>query len=257
MEQVGTFCRRYRRLLLAAAYLLIFAVGVLYLRVTISIPPEGDDKLTLNKWLFDLHRMPYAQFLLQDLQGRLRYFTLQEPRFFPFHYPNAVALLFYGSLSSYRLYIIAFTGAAAFLVSRVVRRFGSGDALALAGFTLALAAAPIWNEGMYSYYAVPQRALFWAMAAWLCLFPWETTRHRRWAVLGAALSFLACGTYEIGYVFAALALIVWCLRSRSFKAGFCHSAPVLGGMGAALVFHVLSGRNGGSRYRSICPLFCG
>ena len=246
MEQVRTFCRRYRRLLMAAAYLLIFAVGVLYLRVTISIPPEGDDKLTLNKWLFDLHRMPYAQFLLQDLQGRLRYFTLQEPRFFPFHYPNAVALLFYGSLSSYRLYIIAFTGAAAFLVSRVVRRFGSGDALALAAFTLALAAAPIWNEGMYSYYAVPQRALFWAMAAWLCLFPWETTRHRRWAVLGAALSFLACGTYEIGYVFAALALIVWCLRSRSFKAGFCHSAPVLGGMGAALVFHVLSGRNGGS-----------
>ena len=133
MEQVRTFCRRYRRLLMAAAYLLIFAVGVLYLRVTISIPPEGDDKLTLNKWLFDLHRMPYAQFLLQDLQGRLRYFTLQEPRFFPFHYPNAVALLFYGSLSSYRLYIIAFTGAAAFLVSRVVRRFGSGDALALAG----------------------------------------------------------------------------------------------------------------------------
>ena len=80
MEQVRTFCRRYRRLLMAAAYLLIFAVGVLYLRVTISIPPEGDDKLTLNKWLFDLHRMPYAQFLLQDLQGRLRYFTLQEPR---------------------------------------------------------------------------------------------------------------------------------------------------------------------------------
>ena len=57
MEQVRTFCRRYRRLLMAAAYLLIFAVGVLYLRVTISIPPEGDDKLTLNKWLFDLHRI--------------------------------------------------------------------------------------------------------------------------------------------------------------------------------------------------------
>lgn len=88
MEQVRTFCRRYRRLLMAAAYLLIFAVGVLYLRVTISIPPEGDDKLTLNKWLFDLHRMPYAQFLLQDLQGRLRYFTLQEPRFSPFTTPT-------------------------------------------------------------------------------------------------------------------------------------------------------------------------
>ena len=43
MEQVKSFCRRYRRLLLAAAYLAIFAVGVLYLRVTVNIPPEGDD----------------------------------------------------------------------------------------------------------------------------------------------------------------------------------------------------------------------
>ena len=150
MEQVKTFYRRYRWLFLAAAYLVVFAVGVLYLRVTISIPPEGDDKLTLNRWMYDFQRMPFWQYLLQDLQGRLRYFTLQEVRFFPFHYPNAVALLFYGSLSHYRLYIIAWTGAAAFLVSRVAARFGSGDALALGGFTLAMAAAPIWNEGMYA-----------------------------------------------------------------------------------------------------------
>ena len=66
--------------------------------------------------------------LLQDLQGRLRYFTLQEVRFFPFHYPNAVALLFYGSLTHYRLYIIAWTGAAAFLVSRVAAGSAAGCA---------------------------------------------------------------------------------------------------------------------------------
>ena len=246
MEQVKTFCRRYRRVLAAAAYLLLFAVGVLYLRVTISIPPEGDDKLTLNKWMYDLQRMPFWQFVLQDLQGRMRYFTLQEARFFPFHYPNAVALLFYGSLTTYRLYIIAWTGAAAFAVSRVVKRFGSGDSLALGGFALALAAAPIWNEGMYSYYAVPQRALFWAMAAWLCLFPWAKTHHRRWAVLAAVLSFLACGTYEIGYVFAVLAFVVWFLRDRKCKQALADTAPVLGGMGVALVFHVLSARNGGT-----------
>ena len=105
MEQVKSFCRRYRRLLLAAAYLAIFAVGVLYLRVTVNIPPEGDDKLTLNLWLYDFQRMPFWQYALQDLQGRLRYFTLQEVRFFPFHYPNAVDLLFYTSLTHYRLYI--------------------------------------------------------------------------------------------------------------------------------------------------------
>lgn len=82
MEQVKSFCRRYRRLLLAAAYLAIFAVGVLYLRVTVNIPPEGDDKLTLNLWLYDFQRMPFWQYALQDMQGRLRYFTLQEVRFF-------------------------------------------------------------------------------------------------------------------------------------------------------------------------------
>ena len=148
----------------------------------------GSLSLTLNLWLYDFQRMPFWQYALQDLQGRLRYFTLQEVRFFPFHYPNAVDLLFYTSLTHYRLYIIAWTGAAAFAVSRVAARLGSGDALALGGFALALAAAPIWNEGMYSYYAVPQRALFWAMMAWLCLFAWQGTRHRRWAVLGAVLS---------------------------------------------------------------------
>ena len=131
MEQVKSFCRWYRRPLLAAAYLAIFAVGVLYLRVTVNIPPEGDDKLTLNLWLYDFQRMPFWQYALQDLQGRLRYFTLQEVRFFPFHYPNAVDLLFYTSLTHYRLYIIAWTGAAAFAVSRVAARLGSGDALAL------------------------------------------------------------------------------------------------------------------------------
>ena len=61
MEQVKMFYRRYRWLFLAAAYLVVFAVGVLYLRVTISIPPEGDDKLTLNRWMYDFQRMHFWQ----------------------------------------------------------------------------------------------------------------------------------------------------------------------------------------------------
>ena len=164
-----TFYRRYRWLFLAAAYLVVFAVGVLYLRVTISIPPEGDDKLTLNRWMYDFQRMPFWQYLLQDLQGRLRYFTLQEVRFFPFHYPNAVALLFYGSLSHYRLlHHCPDRGGGVPLVSRVAARFGSGMPWRWAVLRWPWRRPPIWNEGMYSYYAVPQRELlFWAMAAWL------------------------------------------------------------------------------------------
>lgn len=151
-------------------------MGVLYLRVTISIPPEGDDKLTLNRWMYDFQRMPFWQYLLQDLQGRLRYFTLQEVRFFPFHYPNAVALLFYGSLSHYRLYIIAWDrggGRSWSAGGRAVRQRGCPGRWRLyAGH----GAAPIWNEGMYSYYAVPHAGAVLghgglALPVWVGEFP--------------------------------------------------------------------------------------
>ncbi len=143
-----------RRAALAVLYLAVFAAAVMYLRVTISVPAEGDDKLTLNGWLYDMGRMSFWQYALQDLKERLSFFLLKQVRFFPFHYPNAVALLFYRTLASYRLYIIAMTGAAAFLVSRVAAKLSRSNALALGAFGLALAAAPIFNEGMYSYYAV-------------------------------------------------------------------------------------------------------
>ena len=142
MNSISTAARQHRRLLLAAGYLLVLVCAVMYLRVTISVPPEGDDKLTLNKWLYDFERMPFWQYLLQDLAGRLRYFTLQEVRFFPFHYPGAFSLLFFGSLSSYRLYIIGVTAAADFLVSRLIFRLTRSDALALGGFALATMQCP-------------------------------------------------------------------------------------------------------------------
>lgn len=244
MKQLCDACRRHRRLLLAAGYLAVLLCAMMYLRVTISVPPEGDDRLTLNKWMFDFERLPFWQYLAQDLAGRLRYFTLQEVRFFPFHYPSAFSLLFFGSLASYRLYIIGVTAAAAYLVSRVVVRFGGSGTLALGGFALALALAPIFNEGMYSYYAVPQKTLFWAMAAWLCLLRWQTTAHRRWAVAAAVLAFVCCGTYETGYMYAVIAAVVWVVYRRSLKQGLLGCAPVLGGSAVALGFHLLS--SGGS-----------
>ena len=178
-----------RRAALAVLYLAVFAAAVMYLRVTISVPAEGDDKLTLNGWLYDMGRMSFWQYALQDLKERLSFFLLKQVRFFPFHYPNAVALLFYRTLASYRLYIIAMTGAAAFLVSRVAAKLSRSNALALGAFGLALAAAPIFNEGMYSYYAVPQRTLLWAAASWLCLFYLHESHHHAWGVAAAVLGF--------------------------------------------------------------------
>lgn len=246
MKQLTTVFRRHRWLLLAIGYLLVLAFAVMYLRVTISVPPEGDDKLTLNKWMYDFERMPFWQYLLQDLQERLRYFTLDQVRFFPFHYPSAVSLLFFGTLTSYRLYIIGVTAAAAFLTGRVVARLARSEALALGAFTLTLALAPIFNEGMYSYYAVPQKTLFWAMAAWLCLLRLQDTGHRRWGVAAAVLAFLSCGTYEEGYMYAALAALVWVVLHRSLKRGLLGCAPVLGGSAVALAFHLASSRGTGA-----------
>ena len=235
-----------RRAALAVLYLAVFAAAVMYLRVTISVPAEGDDKLTLNGWLYDMGRMSFWQYALQDLKERLSFFLLKQVRFFPFHYPNAVALLFYRTLASYRLYIIAMTGAAAFLVSRVAAKLSRSNALALGTFGLALAAAPIFNEGMYSYYAVPQRTLLWAAASWLCLFYLHESHHRAWGVAAAVLAFIACGTYEIGYVYAVLALLLWVVYTRSVRGGLRASAPVLGGMAVAFCFHFASSRHGGT-----------
>ena len=246
MNSLSPLCRRHRRLLLAVGYLLVLALAVMYLRVTISVPPEGDDRLTLNKWMFEFDRTPFLEYLWRDLGERLRYFTLQEVRFFPFHYPSAFSLLFYGSLTSYRLYIIGVTAAAGFLTSRVVARLSRSDALALGGFALALSLAPIFNEGMYSYYAVPQKALFWAMAGWLCLLRMQDTGHRRWGVAAGILVFISCGTYEIGYMYTVLAVVLWAVLRRSLKQGLLGCAPALAGTAVALAFHLGCSRGTGS-----------
>ena len=235
-----------RHLALAVLYLAVFAVAVLYLRVTLSVPPEGDDKLTLNGWVYQMGQMSFWQYLVKDLQGRLGYFMLKEVRFFPFHYPNAVALLFYRTMASYRLYIIAMTGAAALLVSRVAARLSRSNALALGTFALALAAAPIYNEGMYSYYAVPQRTLLWAAASWLCLFRLQDTHRRRWGVAAAVLAFIACGTYETGYVYAVLAVLLWIVLARSVAGGLRACHPILEGTAVAFAFHFACSRRGGT-----------
>lgn len=239
-NSIRVFCSRYRAVFAAAGYLAVLVLAVMYLRVTISVPPEGDDKLTLNQWMFEFEQMPFWQYLLQDLRWRLDFFTLKEFRFFPFHYPSAFSLLFFGTLASYRLYIIGVTALAAGLVSRVVKKITQSECVALGAFALSLSLAPLYNEGMYSYYAVPQKALAWAAASWLCLYRWDNRddKHRKaFGVLAGLFAFAACGTYEIGYALVAAVLVLWLLQTRSIKKTVYGIAPVLGGTVAAFVFH--------------------
>ena len=70
-----------------------------------------------------------------------------------------------------------------------------------------------------------------------------------WISLGVAaavLAFIACGTYETGYVYAVLALLLWVVYTRSVWGGLRASAPALGGMAVAFCFHFASSRHGGT-----------
>lgn len=207
-----------RRAALAVLYLAVFAAAVMYLRVTISVPAEGDDKLTLNGWLYDMGRMSFWQYALQDLKERLSFFLLKQMRFFPFHYPNAVALLFYRTLASYRLYIIAMTGAAAFLVSRVAAKLSRSNALALGAFGLALAAAPILTRACTVTTPCPSARCFGGGQLAVPVLPARVPPSRLGRGGGRA-GVYACGTYETGYVYAVLALLLWVVYTRSVRGG--------------------------------------
>lgn len=234
-----------RRAALAVLYLAVFAAAVMYLRVTISVPAEGDDKLTLNGWLYDMGRMSFWQYALQDLKERLSFFS-KAGAVLPVPLPQrggAAVLPHAGQLP-----VVhhchdgrgGFPGQPRGGKAQPQQCPGSG------AFGLALAAAPIFNEGMYSYYAVPQRTLLWAAASWLCLFYLHESHHRAWGVAAAVLAFIACGTYETGYVYAVLALLLWVVYTRSVRGGLRASAPVLGGMAVAFCFHFASSRHGGT-----------
>ena len=123
------------------------------------------------------------------------FFLLSRCGSFPFHYPNAVALLFYRTLASYRLYIITMTGAAASWSAAWRQSSASSSALpALGAFGLALAAAPYLNEGMYGYYAVcpAHRCLGGGQLA-VPVLPARVPSSRLGRG-GAVLAFIACGT---------------------------------------------------------------
>ena len=76
------------------------------------------------------------------------------------------------------------------------------------------------------------------------------------AVLGAVLSFIACGTYEIGYALL-LALVVWLLRRRSVKTPCWTRLPRWRhGRGACVPRSVRAQRRHRQRAFSIFPPCC-
>lgn len=230
------------------AALLVVAAGVLYLSVTAKASICGDDCLNLNVWRYSLEHTPFWSLVVQDIRERFSYFQLHSARFFPFHYPSPFSWLFFGNMTSYRLYIIAFTYADALLLGRLTVRITGSKKLALAELAiLPLLLNLCHNEGMLAYFAVVQKCLLWFLLAVLCLFRWKDTSHTRWAFLAGLLVFVCCGTYELGFIFSVGVAFLELLRKKSFPKTLYRISPVIAGAAVAFGFNIacrLANRNG-------------
>lgn len=228
-----------------AAVALVAAVA--YLRVTLLAPLGGDDQYgNLNVYVQLTKQGPWAIWQ-KELKEIWQALTLGDSRFFPFSsLPAPIRYWLRGDIDRYRLYIIGHTlvdaAVMGLLVSKATGRRGLGGA-AFALLPLMLCVYDYYqNNGMYSYYALPQSVLLPALLAGLCMVALHKSGHIRWALLGAVLTFWTCGTYEIGYTYIfMLGLLALLLEPRFWRAVRL-GLPFLAGELVALFYYVMSAR---------------
>lgn len=245
------------------AVLLAAVAGVMFLRVTLLASLGGDDCINNLTTYYRVMTEPFGDLLQEGLAGIWNALTFGAGRFFPFYLPfGEFTWLFQGTIDSYRLYIIGYTLVVAALLGIQVWMLTQSRA---AGGAV-LAAMPLmfclWYDvsinGMYSYGALPQAALLAALLASICMTRWARTRHIRWAVGAALFTFIACGTYEIGYTYIVmLGLVALYLHDR-FRESFKTLLPACIGEAAALFFYIgnsLAASAAGGGYDGVQPAF--
>ena len=229
--------------LLAVA--LVAAVG--YLKVTLLAPLGGDDQMNNLNSYYDLTHTSVWVLIQKELAGIWQAITLQSSRFFPFSsIPIPLRYWFKGNIDRYRLFIIGHTLVDAAVLGLLVNKATGNKRLGGAVFALLPLMICLWSDhsinGMYSYEALPQMALLPALLAGLCMVALHKSGHIRWAVLGAFLTFYACGTYEIGYSYIFMLGMLALLLEPRFWRAVRLGLPFLAGEMAALFYHVASSR---------------
>lgn len=228
------------------ALLLLFSTiaGVMYLRITLTTVLDGDDWVN-NFWRWNqIQTLPFWQLLWEDLVSVFRALTFQEARFFPFRMPlPCIFWLFCGSITTYRLYIIAYTYVDIALAAWFCYKATNSRKLGITVYALMPMMFCLWFDrsinGMYSYEALPQNTLFWGFCAGLCMLCWQDSGKKRWAVLSALCCFFCCGTYELGYVYIAFIACIALMRSNSLLKALGAMAPMLTGEGIALFYNIV------------------
>lgn len=230
------------------------AAGGVYLSITRLAPLGGDDCIN-NLWKYDtVTHQTLWETLKMNFEEIGRALTLRSDRFFPFYFPlRSLCWFLYGTIDSYRMYIIACTLVTAAVLGCVLYRTTGSRNAGLAFLALLPLMLCLWSRhsenAMYSYEALPQITLLPALISMLCTVNWSKNRHLRWAIAAWFFMFFSCGTYEIGYVFLA-AIGFFCLMLHDkFWDAVKTGIPALLGALTALAFWVgsnlLASRNGG------------
>lgn len=229
--------------LLAVA--LVAAVG--YLKVTLLAPLGGDDQINNLTTYYRLSHGAAWEMFVEELSNIWKALTLQSDRFFPFSsLPTPVRVWFKENIDRYRLFIIAHTLVDSAALGLLIGKVTGNKRLGGAFFALLPLMLCLWSDhsinGMYSYEALPQMAPLPAILAGLCMVGLHKTGRIRWAVLGAFLTFYACGTYEIGYSYILMLGVEALLLEPRFWRAVRLGLPFLAGELVALFYHVASAR---------------
>lgn len=244
-----------------AVLLVLAAFGWIgYLSITLNAPLGGDDQ---NNNLISYYRLTHGsvwELTWEELRGIWQALSLQGSRFFPFSsLPVALRYWFKGNIDRYRLFIIGHTLVDGALLGLLVTKATGRKRLGGAVFALLPLMFCLWydwsSNGLFSYEALPQMALLPALLAGLCMVALHHTGHRRWGILGALLTFWACGTYEIGYTYIFMLGVLALLLEPRFWKAVRLGLPFLAGEVAALFFYVMSSRlhasGGGGGYAGV------
>lgn len=227
-----------------AVCLLSLAAGWWYLSITTCAQLGGDDEIVnLQNYYFVSHHT-FAEVLQTSWEDVLSYFRLEKARFYPFSFGLRVGLpsYFMGSLTVYRLYILAWTYADIALAAWLVGKASRNKKLGVLCFCLLPMMFSLWQDStgnsLYSYGALVQSTLLPVLLAGLCILRWQDTGHKRWAVLGAYCAFHACATFEIAFVYIVPVFgLAWLYTNNWRRAAFLN-IPMLAGEGVALGFNL-------------------
>lgn len=232
-------------ILWALVFIGAFFVMLMYMRVTQLYPLGGDDQTNNNYAYYNVTHASFWSTVILQLKNIWSALQLKASRFFPWAAtPYWLCERMTENITIYRIYIAAVTCITALALALLLYRMTGSRHFALACFCLAplmmnLLGAPGRN-GLYSYAALPQRALLTFLLAAHAEVSWA--RKRRWyqALLACVFMFISCGTYEIGYVFGIAGGFLALMLHDKFKDSVRTYVPLICGEVISFIFYILT-----------------